>query len=114
MQGARVMAGRSDNLHVSGHAYQVRMLANLASGLEPVVVHAAAWHTVKVVNHVNCQGTLQHQTVFMKVRSTGSANQALKPVGLRVGTHIDKTLRGGTLFANRSGIWLVSTGLLWE
>jgi len=24
MQGARVMAGRTDNLHVSGHAYQVR------------------------------------------------------------------------------------------
>lgn len=23
MQGARVMAGRADNLHVSGHAYQV-------------------------------------------------------------------------------------------
>jgi mRNA degradation ribonuclease J1/J2 len=23
MQGARVVAGRSDNLHVSGHAYQV-------------------------------------------------------------------------------------------
>jgi mRNA degradation ribonuclease J1/J2 len=26
MQGARVMAGRADNLHVSGHAYQVRPL----------------------------------------------------------------------------------------
>lgn len=26
MQGARVVAGRTDNLHVSGHAYQVRGL----------------------------------------------------------------------------------------
>jgi mRNA degradation ribonuclease J1/J2 len=24
LQGARVVAGRADNLHVSGHAYQVR------------------------------------------------------------------------------------------
>jgi mRNA degradation ribonuclease J1/J2 len=27
LQGARVVAGRADNLHVSGHAYQVRRLA---------------------------------------------------------------------------------------
>jgi hypothetical protein len=25
MQGARVVAGRTDNLHVSGHAYQVKL-----------------------------------------------------------------------------------------
>lgn len=35
MQGARVMAGRADNLHVSGHAYQVRPLL-LLSGVAPV------------------------------------------------------------------------------
>lgn len=36
MQGARVMAGRADNLHVSGHAYQVRPLLLLLLGAAPV------------------------------------------------------------------------------
>jgi mRNA degradation ribonuclease J1/J2 len=41
LQGARVVAGRADNLHVSGHAYQVRQ----ATLQQPKATSSATGHT---------------------------------------------------------------------
>jgi hypothetical protein len=54
MQGARVMAGRADNLHVSGHAYQVRCAALRGAVLRYAALRCAVLHCAVLCCTVLC------------------------------------------------------------